>query len=48
MLKLLASGDNGGTEAKFNMSMLQLKRFLQTLVDSDTLVDDDGNYSLHK
>jgi anaphase-promoting complex subunit 2 len=48
MLKLLASGDNGGTEAKFDMSMLQLKRFLQTLVDSDTLVDDDGNYSLHK
>lgn len=46
MLKLLASGDSGGD--KFDMNVLQLKRFLQTLVDADTLVDDDGTYSLHK
>lgn len=46
MLKLLASGDGGGD--KFDMNVLQLKRFLQTLVEADTLVDDDGTYSLHK
>ncbi len=47
MLKLLASGGSASNE-KFDMSVLQLKRFLQTMVEADLLEVEDGSYSLRK
>ena len=47
MLKLLASGGSASNE-KFDMTVLQLKRFLQTMVEGDLLEVDDGSYSLRK
>ena len=47
MLKLLASGGSASNE-KFDMTILQLKRFLQTMVEADLLEVEDGSYSLHK
>ena len=46
MLKLLASGGSASNE--FDMTVLQLKHFLQTMVEGDLLEVDDGNYSLRK
>lgn len=46
-LRLLASGEGAG-ETKFDMNVLQLQRFLQTLVDADVLVEDSNTYSLPK
>mmetsp|Transcript_31089 Transcript_31089/g.29672 ORF Transcript_31089/g.29672 Transcript_31089/m.29672 type:complete len:145 (-) Transcript_31089:12-446(-) len=47
MLKLLASGGEGN-EVKYDMSMVQLRKFMQTLVDGDELEYFDNLYRIRK
>jgi Anaphase promoting complex (APC) subunit 2 len=47
MLRLLASG-GGANEVKFDMNMVQLRRFLQSLVDADKLEFSDNVYRIRK
>ena len=46
-LRLLASGESD-RDVKFPRNMLQLQRFLQTLVVADILVNENNTYSLPK
>jgi len=48
MLKMVASGGSGESGAKFDMNLVQLLRFLQTLIDKDMLEVESGNYRLRK
>jgi hypothetical protein len=52
MLRLLASGSGGGgggpNEMKFDMNMVQLRRYLQTLVDADKVELIDNAYRIRK
>jgi anaphase-promoting complex subunit 2 len=47
MLKLLASGGEGN-EAKYDMNMVQLRKFMQTLIDRDELEYFDNLYRIRK
>ena len=46
MLKMLSSGNSSGV--RFDMNLVQLKKFLQKLVNSDVLEIIDGDYRLRR
>jgi hypothetical protein len=49
MLKMLSAGgatDGGGR--RFNMNLVQLRKYLQTLLQSDVLELVEGSYRLRK
>ena len=47
MLRLISNGSESN-EAKFDMNIMQLKRFLQTLIDSNRLEYIDNAYRIRK
>jgi anaphase-promoting complex subunit 2 len=47
MLKLVASGDSG-SEMKYEMTMMQLKKFLQNMINTDIVEMDSGGYIIRK
>ena len=47
LLRLISQGTEG-QEAKFDMNIVQLRRFLQTLIDENKLELIDNAYRLRK
>jgi DNA-binding SARP family transcriptional activator len=47
MLRLLSSGSEAN-EAKFDMNVVQFRRFLQTLIDDNKLEFIDSSYRIRK
>jgi hypothetical protein len=47
MLRLISNGGEGN-EAKFDMNMVQLRRFLQTLIEENKLEYIDNSYRIRK
>ena len=48
MLRLVAGGSNNPNEAKFDMNLVEFRRYLQTLIDSDHLEFIDNAYRWRK
>ena len=48
MLKMMASGGAGQEASKFDMTLMQLHRFLQTLIDANKIELVDGVYTIRK
>lgn len=46
MLKMVVAGGSGGV--RYDLSIVQLRKFLQTLITADTLEMVDGLYKLRK
>lgn len=46
MLKMVVAGGSGGV--RYDLSIVQLRRFLQTLITADKLEIVDGLYKLRK
>jgi hypothetical protein len=47
MLKMLSSGATDGGR-RFNMNLVQLRKYLQTLIQSDVLELVEGSYRLRR
>jgi hypothetical protein len=48
MLKMVAAGGSGGGGVRYDLSIVQLRKFLQTLITADKLEIVDGLYKLRK
>jgi DNA-binding IscR family transcriptional regulator len=50
MLKMLSQGASDGKVGRFDLNLVQLKRYLQTLVQQDVLeiVEGGGSYRLRR
>ena len=47
MLRLISSNSEGN-EAKFDMNLVQLRKFLQTLIDANKIEFIDNAYRIRK
>lgn len=47
MLRLISSNSEGN-EAKFDMNLVQLRQFLQTLIDANKIEFIDNTYRIRK
>ncbi len=48
MLKLMTSGRDSSRDIKFDMNFIELKGFLQVLVNQEKINCIDGEYTIHR